>query len=364
MVEIHDFSDASQQAMAAVLYIKTTTHDSHSTSEFLISKTKVAPLKRLSIPRLELGAAVLLTKLAKHVLDHSRLPISQIHLWTDARVALTWIRSHPSRWKDFVGNRVALIQELIPTAQWRHVPGADNPADCASRGLLTSQLIEHQLWWHGPSWLCMDESAWPSQANSIEEQNLPEARAKVTLTAAKSNSHMLWNLIDQYSSLTQLIRITGWVMVACDRFKAKGKIHQESKLTTDQINRAKLFWVKEIQQVHFHSELNMLKNSQVPKNHVFNRLIAYIDSSGIIRVGGRLQQTQLDYHSKHPAILPRSSQLTSLIIRNSHLSTLHGGAQLTLAHTRQEFWIIGGRAPVKSHILKCVTCARYRAQRA
>ena len=108
----------------------------------------------------------------------------------------------------------------------------------------------------------------------------------------------------------------------------------------------------------------MLKNSDVPKNHVFNRLTAYIDSSGIIRVGGRLQKTQLDYHSQHPAILPRSSQLTSLIIRNSHLSTLHGGAQLTLAHTRQEFWIIGGRVPVKSHILKCVICARYRAQRA
>ena len=108
----------------------------------------------------------------------------------------------------------------------------------------------------------------------------------------------------------------------------------------------------------------MLKNSHVPKNHVFNRLNAYIDSSGIIRVGGRLQKTQLDYHSKHPAILPWSSQLTSLIIRNSHLSTLHGGAQHTLAHTRQEFWIIGGRAPVKSHILKCVTCAKYRTQRA
>ena len=117
-------------------------------------------------------------------------------------------------------------------------------------------------------------------------------------------------------------------------------------------------------QVHFHSEITMLKNSHFPNNHVFNRLTAYIDSPGIIRVGGRLQKTELDYHSKHPAILPRSSQLTSLIIRNSHLSTLHGGAQLTLAHTRQEFWIIGGRAPVKSHILKCVTCARYRAQRA
>ena len=83
-------------------------------------------------------------------------------------------------------------------------------------------------------------------------------------------------------------------MVACDWFKAKGNIQHESKLTADLISRAKLFWDKEIQQVHFHSELSMLKNSHVPKNHVFNRLTAYIDSSGIIRVGGRLQKTQLD----------------------------------------------------------------------
>ena len=124
-MELHGFSDVSQQAMAAVLYIKSISLTARSTLSFLISKTKVAPLKRLSIPRLELGAAVLLTKLAKHVLDNSKFPISHIHLWTDAKVAFTWISSHPSRWKDFVGNRVALIQELIPNAQWRHVPGTE-----------------------------------------------------------------------------------------------------------------------------------------------------------------------------------------------------------------------------------------------
>ena len=108
----------------------------------------------------------------------------------------------------------------------------------------------------------------------------------------------------------------------------------------------------------------MLKISQVPRNHVLNRFTAYIDSSGIIRVEGQLHKTLLDHHSKHPAIIPRKSQLTFLIIRYSHSSTLHGGAQLTLAHTRQEFRVIRGRAPVKSFILKCVTYVRYRAQRA
>ena len=126
-------------------------------------------------------------------------------------------------------------------------------------------------------------------------------------------------------------------MLACDRFKLKGKTHHELTLTADLISRARLFWIKETQRVHLHSELIMLKKSQVLRNNVLNRLTAYIDSSGIIRVGGRLHKIQLGHHSKHPAIIPRNSQLTSLIIQPSHLTTLHGGAQLILAHIRQEF---------------------------
>ena len=143
---------------------------------------------------------------------------------------------------------------------------------------------------------------------SIQLKRITFQKQGLRLHSPEPNQpHTLWNIIDQYSSLTQLIRITGWVMVACDRFKAKGKLHHESKLTADLISRAKLFWAKEIQQVQFHSEFTTLKNSRVPNSHVFNRLTAYIDSSGIIRVGGRLQKTQIDSHSKHLAILPRSS---------------------------------------------------------
>ena len=195
VVELHGFSDTSQQAMATVLYIKSPSLISGSTSLFLISKTKVAPLKRLSIPMLVLGATVLLTKLAKHVLHNSKLPISHIDLCTYAKIALTWISSHPSQWKDFVGNRDALIQELIPNVYWRLVPGTNNPADCASRGLITSKLKEHKLWWHGPDWLCTDNSSWLSQLNSFEKNNLPEAKQKVSLTAATTHSKITWDLI-------------------------------------------------------------------------------------------------------------------------------------------------------------------------
>ena len=155
-------------------------------------------------------------------------------------------------------------------------------------------------------WLHIREDL--TNLDTISIQRWLEAKQKISLNAATIHSRTTWVLMSQYSSLTQLLRITGWVMLACDRFKLKGKTHHESKLTADLISRARLFRVKETQRVHLHSELIMLKKSQVPRNHVVNRLTVYIDSSGIIRVGGRLHRTQLDHHSKRPAIIPRNSQ--------------------------------------------------------
>lgn len=83
-------------------------------------------------------------------------------MWTDSAVAYTWINNHPSRWKDFVYNRVCYIQESLPQAIWRFVSGTDNPADCASRSVSPAQSLEHSIWWTGPSWLIQNSSAWPS----------------------------------------------------------------------------------------------------------------------------------------------------------------------------------------------------------
>ncbi|XP_077276990.1 uncharacterized protein LOC143905445 [Temnothorax americanus] len=147
--------------MAAVVFI--TVHGSNgATISLVCSKTKVAPLNRLTIPRLELTAALLLSRLMQYVQATLKLNVTATHLWTDSVVTLTWIKSHASRWKDFVRNRVSQIQELTANAHWKYVPGTSNPADCASRGLSTAQLQSHSLWWTGPPWILTPE-AWPSQ---------------------------------------------------------------------------------------------------------------------------------------------------------------------------------------------------------
>ncbi|XP_044759246.1 uncharacterized protein LOC123316981 [Coccinella septempunctata] len=136
-------------------------------------------------------------------------------------------------------------------------------------------------------------------------------------------------------------------------------------LTSTDLEASRIFWIKATQKVYFPHELKALQShTPLLSSHVFSRLTAFLDNNGVIRVGGRISHSQLDPDSKHPIILPRHSQFTSLVIDETHRKTLHGGTQLTLATIRQRYWIIGGRAPVKSHILKCVLCARHRGIRA
>ncbi|XP_029054599.2 uncharacterized protein LOC114881882 [Osmia bicornis bicornis] len=180
-VELHGFSDASQLAMAAVIYITVFSPSTDlKVTSLVCSKTKVAPLKKLTIPRLELTAALILAKLLKYVQANLKLNIATIHLWTDSQVTLTWIKSHASRWKDYVRNRVTQIQELTKTATWMHVPSTSNPADCASRGLTTIQLEQHELWWRGPPWLLQSQESWPVQRNASDDTCLQECRPGIS----------------------------------------------------------------------------------------------------------------------------------------------------------------------------------------
>ena len=149
-IQIHSFCDASVRAYCAVVYIRSVTQDQNITVRLLTSKTRVAPVKSQSLPRLELCSALLLTNLLESVLPTLEIPFSKVFAWSDSQVALSWISSEPRRWLPFVANRVAKIQEAVPDLQWNHVPGVENPADCGTRGLQPSEFLSCDLWVQGP----------------------------------------------------------------------------------------------------------------------------------------------------------------------------------------------------------------------
>ncbi|XP_018393245.1 PREDICTED: uncharacterized protein LOC108772247 [Cyphomyrmex costatus] len=364
-IELHGFSDASLRAMAAVVYIRVETKDLGVRINLICAKTKVAPLKRLTVPRLELNAALILARLTSCVRNVLELNHSSIYLWTDSSVALTWITSHPAKWKEYVRNRVIAIHELVPTATWRFVPGKENPADCASRGISAHEIKQHSLWWQGPAWLSQAPNNWP-QFNLSSPSNFDlEENCKHVCVSLRNNQILPWDLIDRYSSLTRLLRITATCKRAIKRFRRLNEEPISNPLTPFELQESCLFWIRLVQRIYFQSEIRILsRGEQLCKSNSLIKLMPFLDGEGLLRVGGRLQHASLDSDFKHPFILPRQSRLSTLIISDAHLRTLHGGTQVTLAHIRQKYWIVGGRVPVRSHILKCIKCARYRQNRA
>ncbi|XP_039303905.1 uncharacterized protein LOC120357484 [Solenopsis invicta] len=150
--ELHGFCDASELAYGCY-YIKTENSQGDATVNLLCAKSRVAPVKSISLSRLELLAALLLARLYQQVTKALTIKPTSTHLWSDSTITLAWIKGESSRWVPFVANRVTEIQKLTDQIEWHHVDSKGNPADIISRGMNPEQLNSCLLWWNGPKWL-------------------------------------------------------------------------------------------------------------------------------------------------------------------------------------------------------------------
>ncbi|XP_070075679.1 uncharacterized protein [Drosophila takahashii] len=225
-IELHGFADASSQAVGAVVYSRVAT-GMETLVTLIAAKTRVAPIKAISTPRLELTAAHLLAKLLTLVKSSLSIPITGTFCWTDSEVVLHCLSAPPRRWNTFVCNRTAEILTEYPRSCWNHVRSEDNPADCASRGLLPSTLQDHTLWWTGPNWLAESPSLWPTgkngQTRKLPVEALCEEKPGKQLNFSLEATHqdILDGLSHKLSSWIQLLRVVSYVFRFISKMRSK-----------------------------------------------------------------------------------------------------------------------------------------------
>ena len=357
--QLHGFSDASEEAYAGVVYLRIEYSDERVHTSLIISKTKVSPIKRLSIPRLELCGAQVLTRLLHRVKKVLKIPVNAIFAWTDSTVVLGWLAGSPRRFKTFVGNRVSYIIDQLPPERWRHVPGPQNPADCASRGLFPAELTEYDLWWGGPSWLKMSSVMWPEQPHLPSEIVLEEERNVCHL----ATSAVLQSIIpiDRYYKFITLKRVTAWMFRFIKNARPSLASENSPCLTVQELTDAENYWVSIAQRESFPEELDQIKaNVPLHKSSYLLPLRPFLDPEhSILRVGGRMRHSTLSYSRMHPIILHSSHPLTRLIIQAEHVRLLHDGPTLLMSSLSRRYHIIGVRKSVRSVTRQCIICKRH-----
>lgn len=355
-VQLHTFSDSSEKGFAAAVYLRVETVHSIR-CHLVIGKSKVAPLKRSSIPRLELCGAVLAARLLRFVVDayNERLVVDDLHAWTDSTTALAWIRSSPHRWATFVANRTSQIHDLTPPSIWRHVPTQENPVDCASRGLLPSNLVDHPLWWTGPRFLRKNSEEWPPASPSLPSgmDVTLRAEAKKPIVLLTTTEPSILMLLNRFSSLNKILRITAY----CLRFRLSCTSSIQMSVSAEEISRALLALIYYVQQSSFPDELLKLKKGALVSKNL-RRLDPFVDEYGLVRVGGRLTNADIPYAHKHPALLPAKHRLTDLLIDYHHIRLKHPGANTLQTVLQREFWILSARKLIRSRLRRCIPCFR------
>ncbi|XP_050301530.1 uncharacterized protein LOC126739765 [Anthonomus grandis grandis] len=352
--------DASNKGYAAVVYFRVEGGNQISVS-LVCARSRVAPISnRQTLARLELLGAVLLSNLVSFVIHTSstHITINNIYAYTDSQIVLAWLNSPPERWQTFVGNRVNHIQKIIPSSSWYYIPSAINSADCASRGLTASKLIYHDLWWKGPAFLWHPKSSWPDSVRDLPKKdfsavNMEEKRKVFTTTV---ENHTLDLLINKFSSLPKIQRILSYCLRVKTNFK-KNTTKLYKNPSPDEMWKSYSVLIKHVQTSSFPDLISKL-NKDVPIPKPYRKLSPFIDKEGMLRVGGRLQNSDLPYSAKHPLLLPKVHPFTNLVIEYTHNQHLHPGLK-TLHHLLlQQFWIISAKHVIQKLLSKCLLCFR------
>jgi transposase InsO family protein len=343
---IHIFCDASLVSYGATAYI---CRENQST--LMMAKTRVAPLKRLTLPRLELLAAVTGSRLCKHIQQNTG--IRQIHLWSDSQIVLSWLQTSKTLQR-FVRNRVTEIHALTETRKWKYCPTKDNPADLLTRGISASQFKNSSLWFHGPTWISTPDN-WPVwQVDTYVTMATitdPVNRQDDTTTLPQKNISFID--VSRFSSLTKLLRVTAYVLRFINNCRGR---RQNEPLSTDELRRAEELCIRSCQMSKYQEEMTDI-STEKNKLPLCRQLKLFMEN-GILKCRGRIHNAPLDELTKFPYLLPAKHPFTNLVVNDAHSRLLHAGASSTITFLRQKYWIPSIRQTVKTILRKCTRCMK------
>ncbi|XP_045032663.1 uncharacterized protein LOC123474519 [Daphnia magna] len=331
--ELHTFCDASEEAYAAVIYIRNVYSDGRVIVRQARAANKLAPRKVISVPKLELNAALLGSRLAVTVQSALTIKIKKRRFWTDSSTVRNWIRATAANHQVFVSNRVGEIQTITESEEWRFVPGILNPADAATRSTLDGKTFP-TLWIDGPNFLVLSEDEWP-----------------VDLPWMVSTEEIRMSRVCQATNQSVVF---DWTSV---------EVKPSDVAALSKLDARFLDLVRRCQSEVYAEELQRIKKGK--PLHTTSSLLALapvLDPDGILRLGGRASRAKLPYDQLHPPLLPGKHPFSKMIIGAFHEHLKHAGTDFLLTYIRQHFWITGGREAVKKARRDCVICRRNRAK--
>ena len=355
--EIHSFSDASEEGIGYVTYIRSVNKLDEVYVAFVAANSKIAPKRPPSVPRLELCAALEAAVATRSISEELEIPLGNVSMYCDSKVVLGYLANTNKRFSRYITRRVNLILKTFGADHWKYIQTEENPADLASRAC-DIESLRKSVWFTGPSFLSKTEvKTVPLDESGV---SLPEMESRIItlrtdaatkLQLVSPTSRTLEVAIGAARVILQFIRkLSGLSGVG---ITTVGSMSLEDKLMLQLL-------IRSCQKVHFPSLMDSSGCS--PSNRVAS-LDPFVDDSGVLRVGGRLENSSLRYQLKHPILLSPEDHLTRLIITHYHVKVRHQGRVITLSAIREAgYYVLGESSIVKKVIKSCFVCRRLRGK--
>ncbi|XP_044185248.1 uncharacterized protein LOC122965286 [Acropora millepora] len=324
-----------------------------------MGKSRVAPLKPITVPRLELTAAVCSVRISQQIQKELQYNIDKVYYWTDSKVVLGYINNESRRFHVFVSNRIQEIHDHTNSSQWRYVESNENPAYKASRGMKAQELQQYR-WILGPAFLWNKENKWLAancKGSTFDvAHDDPEVKKCVVMAGMTSPvtdiEERIRNFSEWHRAKRAVALCTKYIKKLKDRVSEQAT--QETQVTVEDLKKASMLMISAAQTRAFQEEkIELSKKTHLKTNSAISKLDPFVDSNGLLHVGRRLKYANLNDDVKHPIILPKNSHVTSLLIRDFHERTLHQGKGITLNGIRSNgFWVIGGSSAVSNYVVR------------